>query len=540
MIGQLLLFILISLCFGWTTQTRAFAADDSDSKRSVELELEEIPGATAYEIELKNDSTDNVQTFNLKTPNWKARIRPGQYSLRMRSFDHRNVPGPWSSATPVVVKLQKVKLLTPTPAAEILSKEEKTATVKFSWTKISEANKYEVTVIADNQDPIVSTTRSTEIEIELPVAKAYRWSVAAMSKNEHKGDADENQNTFTLIGAPLEAPEIQIPDDKYVTKINWAPTQHAVSYNYSVQRKDGKWKKLDVKKEFVNTEVPIAVNWPGGKYKVSVQANSNLREKSKTSSVEFEVWNGDRSPAAVEEAKLRESLEKPSPWYFVASYLITEIQYTGVNSESQMNTSYPATGGTGRLGLGYISEKSNRGFLGMIDYSGFIVANKNFTYGSAEGHYVWKYTWGRNMLRPSGGLYYKEHLETFNTQSAPDKYTPQKTTVVGGHAGFDFWRPLTSKLGVQLNARYYMGLMGLDSPNGKDIDPGSGMSYGLMGSYKLGRTVMGFMGYAYRTDEVSYEASTSQESSSSSASSGQKQSIQIEGSYLNLMLEMSF
>src|SRR5690606_8660387 len=113
--------------------------------------------------------------------------------------------------------------------------------------------------------------------------------------------------------------------------------------------------------------------------------------------------------------------------------------------------------------------------------------------------------WGRNIIRPSGGLFYKELVESLNTWDNTQTFEHVKLSYFGPHAGVDFWRPINYKFGFQLNTRIYMGLAG-STPNGRDYKPSMSYQIGVMGSYRLAPNVMGFLGWAHRQDTATYES----------------------------------
>ncbi|MCB0351157.1 MAG: hypothetical protein KDD38_08235 [Bdellovibrionales bacterium] len=529
-----LLFILI------TFSLTAFSAEEKkySLKRQINLELEEVEGASSYEIELQSKNLKKPQTFKMTTPAWKAAIRPAEYQLRMRSYDSRGVPGPWSESIPFLVKLPGPDLHSPQMNAQIKTDEEKTYKVTLKWQEVPGTKKYRVDIISTVSGNKTSETFSDNSgEVKLSVADQYTWTVTPISKSNEEGEAQDTPGAFSLIGKKIETPKINKPEDIWPEKITWDKSEYADSYTFSLQRQNekGSWERVEAQQKFTSNEVRILETYPGGKYKFVVKAEGQLREDSGVAKIEFDVFVGDRSPAAVEESKLRYSLEKPTDWYFIASYLVTMVNYTGTHgSDGNRSIFYNAPGGTGRLGLGYTDPNTSRGYLGILDLTGVTLAGQNVTWASAEGHYIWRKTWGRNLFRPSAGIFYKELVET--TDTGGDKnFSHEKITYMGPHVGFDFWRPLTYRLGWQINARVYYGLLGMSSPNGKKPEAQLSYQMGIMGSYRIQQNIMGFMGWAHRFDHASYEAN-----SSLVPGSGAKQDAQVAGDFFNLLLEWGF
>lgn len=515
------------------------------AKRHISLELEEVEGATQYEIELTSKNSSKVSNFKMKKALWTANITPGEYKLRLRSYDSRGVPGAWSEETSFLVKLPGPDLIKPELKSEIKTAEESDYNIDMSWADVPGTKKYKVDVTSED-GTIVKSEQFSEPRgsIKLPVAQKYKWTVTPISKSGEVGDVQETPGEFTLLGAPIETIEIEKPEDIWVQNIKWKKPDYVEQYTYMLQRKtdDGKWQKLEAQENFKAEEIPLSEKYPGGKFRIAVKGTAHLREPSKISTLEFDVYAGDRSPAAIEDSKLRYSLEKPSAWYFVASYLLTKINYSASNPYAGNNATvtYDAWGGTGRLGLGYIHPKRNDGFLGIIDLSGATVQNKNITYASSELHYVRRYTWGRNMVRPSAGLFYKEMYESRSSSFAPNQFAQNKIIFAGPHIGFDFWRPFTSKYGMQINTRIYHGLIGLSAPGGNDQQAELSYQVGFMGSYKIKPNITGFMGWAHRQDKATYESTPNSADPLSQASPGDKQSVTIQGNYINFLLEWGF
>jgi hypothetical protein len=93
--AQQKLFILIAL-WGllWLTPIHYTLGNDPTTyKREIKVELEEVLNAKSYEIELTSKDTSKKQMFKMKKPLWRANIKPGVYSFKLRSVDQRGVSG---------------------------------------------------------------------------------------------------------------------------------------------------------------------------------------------------------------------------------------------------------------------------------------------------------------------------------------------------------------------------------------------------------------------------------------------------------------
>jgi hypothetical protein len=517
-------------------------------KRDAELEWEAIPDVASYEIEVTALLVPNSKPLLFKTrkPSWHGRLKFGKYSLRIRIYDSRGVPSLWGEASEFWVRVLAPVKQSPKQNVVFQSKSPETENVKFSWSPVEGAENYKLE-IKDTTNNSVILTKSlpeTSFEMLLPVTRSYTWTVTSIMTQEEPGEADATPWSFTVRGAKLDKPEVLDPETDFVRELSWTAPPKTENYTYSLERSAGrgKWKVFEKKTAFTGTRIPFNEKYPGGRYRLKVQGYANLRPNSDIELIEFNVRDGDRSEEAANLARLRESLEQPSNFYFISSYFVTRIQYEGVVKERATAVSFDAIGGTGRLGLGYVFPKTPWSTFAIVDLSGFNIRGQTSTFASAEAHVVWRRHWNVSLLRASGGLFYKELPEASGYATAgTGDVSVSKLTNIGPHVGFEFLHPFTYKIGLQLNARGYFGVFG-STPNGEALKPQASYQLSILGSYRLAREVVGFAGYSYRQDNGAYAAKPGDSNvpGSGAARAGDENSISITGHYLNLALEYAF
>lgn len=548
MIRHLALALLIATSF--VCAVDALAQNEKSLRRAADLEWEAVPGASRYELEVRSlvDRNAKPATFFSPRASWKGRLKPGKYSLRLRVFDERNVPSSWGEPSEFWVKIAPPARVLPEANAQIATQETDSYTQEFKWEPVQGAESYLLEILDENGQVLESkNTSSTDTSITLPVAQVYMWRVTGIMIENEPGEVDAENGKFTLIGAKLPTPDVQDPETDFVREIFWRGSDNAASYQYSLDRQDpvsGKWTAMEKKTGVTETMIPFKETLPGGRYRMRIQAVAPRRPSSPVAMREFDVRDGDRSIEAANLARLRDSLEKPSPYYFIASYLLTNIQYQGIVRERATEVSFDAIGGTGRLGLGYVFKQSPWSTFTIVDLSGFQIKGQTNTFASIESHAIWRRTWNVSLLRASGGLFYKELPEAsgFGQAGASSSVEVSKVTSLGPHAGFEFIHPFTYKFGVQANARVYYGILGLSTPNGQSIIPDMSLQFSVLGSYRLTRDSVGFAGYSYRQDKASYKARPGDPlvPGSGVAREGDVNSIGVTGHYLNLIYEYSF
>jgi hypothetical protein len=522
------LFLLLSLFI----QT---ALGAEPYRRTVQFEWDPIEGAVAYDLELQravpNAEPETLQ-FKIKEAAWSGLLTPGEWTMRVRSRDKRQVPGDWSSPEAFSVGLLASENIKPKLNEELKTEQNEKENVQFEWKAVPGAESY-VLKISDTEGKLIREEKvsTNTAQIELPVAQIYTWTVQAF-RNPNIQSKETPPSSFTVFGRKLEPPNVQAPTSEWVRELQWPKTPFAESYDYLLSRQDPeskKWVPLIKRNDVPDTGLFFDAAWPGGTYRFVARAEAKLRPRSEKTEIIFEVRSGDRSPAAQEMATIRESIDRTQGWFATASYLITQLQYDSQNFDgTEKATDFQAIGGTGRLGIGYLHSEKSWGGLGVVDYSGFYIFGKNHTYGTVEFNALKRsFAEGRGELRQQLGVYMKEIPEVLSNEFGEYQKT-ENVTVLGAHYGVEYWYALTSTLGFQANAHVYLPLTELSTPNGKPLKTIPSFQWGFLGSYRLSPTMTGLMGYALREDQISYEST-----------SGATNKIKFSGHYLNLFVEWS-
>jgi hypothetical protein len=520
------------------------AAQANTYQRVVSFEWEVIEGAKTYDVEMTPKLNETEQpkpiTYKVTTTQWEGPLKPGSYFMRLRARDYRGVPGDWSEPSEIAVQLEPVIALSPARNSKIQAKDSETESVRLQWKPTAGASEYELTIKDETgQDLIKEKTSKTEYKTKLSVAQNYQWSVRAFDESGNESDSIIT-NQFLIAGPALTAPKIKAPETKFVRNIEWEADPLTEASDVTLFKQNPTSKKWDKFQEFQNVTgntIPFEESWTGGKYQVLIKAHSNNRESSARVRQTFEVTGGDRSPAAEYNALIRKSIERFNGWFAVASYLVTQISFQGVNFDTDGATSYDALGGTGRLGAGWMDPEKSWGFLGIADMSGYIIRGSVKTYASLEGNAIYKFKVGdRGELRAMAGLFYKE-LPNTSGSSASSEIETSNVSFIGPRFGAEYWHSLSPKIGFQVNTHVYYSLMKVQTPNGQNIRPSTSTQVGVMGSYRFSNKFTGLVGYTNRTDKVIYEIGPNPQAT---VQDGDVNSATISGHYLNFLAEYNF
>jgi hypothetical protein len=537
----LLLLTLFAACaFARSPQASA----QEKVRRNFEIEWEAIEGASLYELKLtrKGESGKKPVLFKTKDTKWSATIKPGTYIMQLRSYDDRGAPGEWAPGTDLEVKLPSVVQSGPHPNEVINATDENSQEVKLKWESVPGAEKYKAMVRATNGSWQAETeTSNLNWSPKVPVGEALEWNVTGIDANGQVGDLNANAIPFEVKGPAIHKPSIEKPISKFVREIQWDPSPKAKTYSYELSYrnpKTKKWEQIETEDDITDTKVVLDIARPSGKYRLKVQAKGDRRAPSKMAQIDFETHGGFRDPAALETAIVRDSIVKPTNYYAIASCLITDVQYQAASRDQDQGSGFQAVGGTGRVGLGYQDVESPWGGFGIVDMSGFSIGGQSYTFTSAEAHVTHKLEFGQSGLILFGAGLFSKELPIVIGSVTTGFVGAGKVREIGPHAGFTYWMPINERYGMQTNARAYYTLTGSTTGTASSEKAMSSLSYqlGLLGTYRISKAWMGFAGYAYRKDEAQYESTHASKFNPSGAAN----TVDLQGHYLNLLMEFSF
>ena len=536
--------LLLSLTLSWLLLSAGPTyAQTQKARRNVQVEWEAVEGATQYEVQIvsKEEKGKKPLHFKISEPKWEANIKPGLYSMQVRSFDDRGVPGEWSPASELKVKLQSVIMVSPKPAETINGEHDNSQNVEFSWEPVPSALRYKITVHSKSSSWQNSQELSeTTLKLSLPVGEAFEWNVVGIDSKSEEGEVNEAPQLFSIHGPALRKPSIVKPISKFIDEVHWSAVDKAQRYSYELSYRDPEtkqWQVIETKPDLTDTQIKLDISRPSGRYRLKVHAEADLRDPSNEAKREFYVQGGFKTEEERKAAMLRDSFTKPTHYYAIASYLISDVQYTSTNYDANSIAKFSALGGTGRVGAGYQNSNSPWGAFGIVDLSGFEIDGQNFTFTSVEAHVTHKLEFGQSgLLLLGSGLFYKQ-LPIVTGSDTLGFTGVGKATNIGPHLGFSYWVPLNDRFGLQVHARAYYSLTG-SAAGGEKTLPTLSYQYGLLGSYRLDRAWMGYAGYTFRHDQANYSSNSSDPNSF--AQPGEINSVTIDGHYLNLILEYSF
>ncbi len=417
------------------------ADEQGDLHRSLEMELEQVPGSTGYEVEVTRLLADGKKkppmTFKLETTVWKATLLPGHYEMRVRSFDERHVPGDWTTPLDFIVKLFPPQIISPKDKEEIVSQDDQKEKVKLEWSAVNRATKYIVTVLDQKGNKVLEETASDPtITVKIPVASEYTWHVLPTTDDGTQADPSVDAH-FKIIGKKLDSPSISKIPEEDTKLITWKPVEFAQTYNVILEfkTKTGEYKEL-LNKKLISPHLQFDTPLKTGKYRFKVRAQSANRLDSDFSTAEFDSFS------AQDEQLHRASYQTKFPLFVKLGGGTTGFNYTNQSMDFNSTTSFPTQGVTGIFSVGtWFREKSKWGMVATVETEVVPNLNQNNAYNTIGLQAVRRFNFGTSSQ-------IRVYLGALMNQ-VPDVVSDQE---------HNFYQRISTTYGPSLQLAYYVGL----------------------------------------------------------------------------------
>lgn len=195
-------------------------AIEAEKKVIVDLELESMPNTLKYEIEVKKTSEVNEKAvpFSQKNPNFKLKLKVGNYVVRTRVVTTDSQVSEWSDWSELLVKPEEVALDEIKEPTLSLQKNQSQAQLDLNWKRADGADKY-IVVIENLETKKLTKKESTSNQIKLPLAKGeYKIGIQSISKEGMKSETRFFKESVYVADANLPQIELSQPTK---TQFKW-------------------------------------------------------------------------------------------------------------------------------------------------------------------------------------------------------------------------------------------------------------------------------------------------------------------------------
>lgn len=262
---------------------------------TVELEWEEMIGATQYQIELEHIQKKSRQLFQSASPNFILKLEPGIYRMQGRVADERGVYGDRSKPEefrvlprpPKVSSIKNPPALQPNPKTFV-------AETPVRWEPIESCTKYKVSILDFKGTKIQElTTSNSELNLKLR-AGTYKVLVQGLTADGLESLPSEIFENLQIQAMEVPAiTNIRIEEDG---RFRLQREDHLKVWGILESRKflATQWKKIQdftVADDFWMPPEDLAP----GQYRISFFHQNIFNESSRAKTQEFEVKPTEKS-----------------------------------------------------------------------------------------------------------------------------------------------------------------------------------------------------------------------------------------------------
>jgi hypothetical protein len=514
-------------------------AQVEDQHRSLEMELDEVPGSTGYEVEvtrlLAEGKRKAPQIFKLDTTVWKATLLPGHYEMRIRSFDERHVPGDWTVPRDFIIKLFPPKIISPKDKEGIPSQDDASESVKLEWSPVKRATKYSVTILdTAGKKVFEKIVVDPYVTAKIPVAAEYIWHALPETDDGTEAEASADSH-FTVVGKKLETPKIDKVEEVETKLITWKPVTYAKTYKISLQIKNESGEYTEVfKRILISPRLRFKTSLKPGEYHFTVIALADYRADSDIASQDF------KSRAYEDEYMHRKSYQTKQPWFVKIAGGPSGFNYQNQSLDLNTFTSFPTQGISGVLSLGtWFTEKSKWGLVGTIESEVVPYLNENNAFNTVGVQVVRKFNFGySSQIRVYLGALENQFPDVVSDTQG--NYYQRITTTFGPSIQLAYYLGLTDNWGLKFSAMISPTIWG-QSPTGGGINtkPCGEFNFGLLKN--ISENLIAGLEYVARDQSVAYsQTNFSSGSNNNGNNNNNGNSIDLKSQSVMFSLQLGF
>lgn len=285
--------ILLSGSLSW-------AAPDSVSKylskRTVEIEWDEVPEATQYDLEVYDGKNKKfIKTFSSKTNVFRLNVKMGKYYFRSRIFDKFERSSEWTDLAELLIAPPPTKFKSKMPSETQLFAGKKNGLFELplSWEPLPGIEMYKI-VLETPEGKVEKefSIQSTSALVKVPPG-LYQFRVHAVLADGTVGDPSEPTSVISVLGAKIQAPSVQFR--KNPNKQQWATFRSELA----VADFDGElfykplegtsWNKIKEFRDLKTKSIIFDSTYKPGLYRLRMQAKAKGFTPSEFGESEFVV-----------------------------------------------------------------------------------------------------------------------------------------------------------------------------------------------------------------------------------------------------------
>lgn len=266
------------------------------TKRSVEIEWEEVPGATQYDLEIYDGKNKRfIKTFTSKTNVFKLNVKMGKYYFRSRILDKFERSSEWTDLAELMIAPPPTKVNTKFPEDLHLFADKKSGLLSFplSWEALPGISDYQV--VMQSPDGKIESEKSvtgTSTILNVPPGQ-HQFYVKAVLSDGTIGDKSDNTSTISVLGAKIQKPVLihkKTIDKGHQALFSSELTLALFEGDLFYRALEGtQWTKVKSFQDLKENEINFDSEYIPGRYKLKLRATATGFTPSEYQEIQFVI-----------------------------------------------------------------------------------------------------------------------------------------------------------------------------------------------------------------------------------------------------------
>lgn len=488
------LFLFFFTCLAATA-----SKNDPFAPQQAEISWEPVDDATGYDLLLNphgsSSEKDGKRFDRLRKSEVSVKLPPGRYTMRLRSRDHRSVPGEWSAPVDLFVPFGELPLKIQSITED---KSNDQILVKLEWQKLKLAEDYQVTAVDNSNEKQVFKEQTSKNQITVPLNRGGPHGFTLQALLDGEPISKLSTLTSDIPKLILDSPDIKQEESDSSLVLKWKSDARAMTDTIEssctdglselapeLQRIDFSTKTWSIDKGPFKMECLIKLNSNADGFRPSQVKTVKVTVAPRTKLLgwkEREVYPGPRWNQLILEYTAYPPFE---------TNILKDV--TGVQGNVILTNK---TSFFGTATMGYRFRRGQHIGTALIGIGGQENFGANYTYGEFELNYTYRvhpffdlligYAMDDNLVQAQR-----------NTLSGVDEDNLKLSLASYGglRLGLASEIAITRRFGIRAEASRLSLLHSLKSPSGEPIQSAEKMRVGIFGSLQMSERRRGYIGF---------------------------------------------
>lgn len=264
------------------------------SNRSVEIEWDEVPGATQYDLEIYDGKYKKfIKTFTSKSSVFKLNVKMGKYYFRSRILDKFGRSSEWTDMAELLIAPPPTKIKNKQVENQQFFAEKSSGLLNYpiTWEALPGISEYKVILeTTDGQQELETIVKGTSAVLKVPPGQ-HQIRIRAVLSDGTVGDLSEPTSVISVLGAKIQKPTVTYQKDPKLGPVASFSSELSIAQfdgDLFYMPLEGKtWKKVKEFRDLKTKQIIFNSDYIPGKYQLRMQAKSKSFTPSEQGVTEF-------------------------------------------------------------------------------------------------------------------------------------------------------------------------------------------------------------------------------------------------------------